>query len=590
LDCGLWLAESLVSPGSLGLFVGHDHGATRKNLDDEDDEDDDADQTWELPFEDVAINLVDYASPNATTSFPLGGLLWNAYHTYSSFDADQVDAVLPGIGTLVQTFAGEGGGISALVKLELDHEGLDRARIGAGNASAGAFSHVQSVRFMASSESESKTCPVSLGQELVMDPKQRLGPDRYDQQREGRETKKKSGNKTVKSSGARSPSWLQQNAICLDHLKAGMSIAVPHQRGAFAKRPLSKGQRVTAFPVVALDRKQLKIRRNSSEGEDEASQYDQLLLNYAYGHADSSLLLFPLGPAVNLVNHPNQGKEANVALKWYSGGLISSAPAGFHLEKLLDALPSQVLQRQGEQMKEQPSSGTVLMMELYALSDLEPDDELLLHYGFEWETAWDRHQLDWNLTRMTNSQSTSPRPAKSAYEYEQDDEIYTRDEPRQYPPDSIQPRCYVDVDKLSRVDDEGWYDFAATSGDLIDWTQPCDILSAKFDLDGDKDSYRVIVSVNHDSTTVEYQVKNVPWSAITFVDQSYQGLQYHHQAFRHEIQLPDDVFPPAWKDMAASLSDETCGLYMAESAIPNSGVRVSRNENILSILTSFVSP
>jgi hypothetical protein len=574
----LWLAESLVNPGSLGLFAGSDHGTTRTKMDDEDDEDDDEDQPWVLPFEDVAINLVDYASSNTTTFFPLEPLLWNAYHTYSTFDANQVDSVIPGIGMLAQSFAGEDAGKSAVVKVELDHEGLDRARIGAGNASAGAFSHIQSVRFVTSSKGDSKTCPVSLGQELVLDPKLRLGPERYDQLQNDRRAKKPNV-KATKSSDTRSASWLQQNAVCLDHIKAGKSLAVPHQRGAFTRRPLSEGQRITAFPVVALDRKHLKIRHNSSEGEDEASRYHQLLLNYAFGHADSTLLLFPLGPSVNLVNHPGQGEKANVALRWYGGGPDSSPLAGFHEETLLDAPPSQVLQRQSERMKDQaPPGSTVLMMELYALRDLEPDEELLLDYGSEWETAWDRHQQDWNLARMTLSASTQRRSStKSAYEYEQDYEIYTRDEPRQYPADSIQPRCYVDVDKLTKVDDEGWYEFVASQGDLIDWTQPCDVLSAKFDRDGDKESYRVIVSVDQDrddSTAVEYQVKNVPWSAITFVDQSYQGLQFHSRAFRHEIQLPDDVFPPAWKDMAASLPDAKCGLYMAESAIPNSGVRI----------------
>jgi hypothetical protein len=142
----------------------------------------------------------------------------------------------------------------------------------------------------------------------------------------------------------------------------------------------------------------------------------------------------------------------------------------------------------------------------------------------------------------------------------------------------VQPRCYIDVERLSEesLDDEEWYDFVPSRGDLIDWTQPCDVLHADFDHDGDKISYRVVVSIDQnrdDSTAVEYRVKNVPWSAITFVDQSYQGMQYHRRAFRHEIQLPDDVFPSAWMDLAVSPNKEKCGLYMAESAIPNSGVR-----------------
>ena len=48
---------------------------------------------------------------------------------------------------------------------------------------------------------------------------------------------------------------------------------------------------------------------------------------------------------------------------------------------------------------------------------------------------------------------------------------------------------------------------------------------------------------------VPYIVHNVPRHMITFRDIPYTQDQYLKHVFRHEIQLPDDVFPHHWKDL-----------------------------------------
>ena len=43
--------------------------------------------------------------------------------------------------------------------------------------------------------------------------------------------------------------------------------------------------------------------------------------------------------------------------------------------------------------------GFGLLMELVALRDLQPDEEVLISYGDEWEAAWTNHTNLWKATQ-----------------------------------------------------------------------------------------------------------------------------------------------------------------------------------------------
>uniref|UniRef100_A0A7S4IRF2 Uncharacterized protein n=1 Tax=Odontella aurita TaxID=265563 RepID=A0A7S4IRF2_9STRA len=43
-------------------------------------------------------------------------------------------------------------------------------------------------------------------------------------------------------------------------------------------------------------------------------------------------------------------------------------------------------------------------------------------------------------------------------------------------------------------------------------------------------------------------MSQIPQSAIFFVDRPYTTDQAMRGAFRHEIEIPDDIFPDVWKD------------------------------------------
>ena len=379
------------------------------------------------------------------------------------------------------------------------------------------------------------------------------------------------GAASVHMDTVRSLDWLHQHGMCIDHIAIKESEVVPFTMGAYAKHAIPAGFRVAPVPLIQLSRRHLEIHAGES-ADDTWWKGHQLLLNYCYGHKDSTLLLFPYGPGINLINHATRGMdtEPNVALRWAKEDVMPNP-------KLLEMPVEEVLQANHE---------TGLLMELYALRDLEPDEELYLDYGDDWQDAWNDHVDAWERTPLVHKDDY-----KSAWDFEINDEIYTKDEPNEYPPSYISVRCFVNIDDLGSPDDDGYYDWVATEETYIDSTYPCSVDTADYDDSGRKESYRISVVVegeDEDEADIVYKIKGVSWDSITFVEKEYTGHQFLRQAFRHEILLPDDIFPENWKDLKVPKETEQCGLYMAESAIPNSGMgmytarRIPAKEQIFS--------
>merc|ERR1712226_573657 len=94
------------------------------------------------------------------------------------------------------------------------------------------------------------------------------------------------------------------------------------------------------------------------------------------GPRNSDILVYGYGPYFGLINHSRD--KVNLALRW--------STKAFHKSKLL-TLPK-------EQFWQKIRPGD-LVMELYALRNIEPGEELFLDYGDEWEEAWNEHVRNW---------------------------------------------------------------------------------------------------------------------------------------------------------------------------------------------------
>jgi hypothetical protein len=131
----------------------------------------------------------------------------------------------------------------------------------------------------------------------------------------------------------RSVEWLKEHGKCLDNLVPAVSshLLAARTRGAMARRNLHTGEMIVPVPLLHIsDRDALYMTNNNNHGtageSQQSQQQQQLLLNYCFGHSESSLLLCPLSNAA-FINHCSSrtgrtsststaGAGPNAILRW----------------------------------------------------------------------------------------------------------------------------------------------------------------------------------------------------------------------------------------------------------------------------------
>ena len=330
-QCGLWLAESLLTPGKLVAYAGQDFGQEATVGEPE----------LHVPVLEFNINAWspwhDYEASGLSES---AALLENFFH---------VDSFIPGIASHVEC-SSKPGNLIRRSSETVDSSGVNRKT----DASAGSFTYRTNAEF-------ETTRPVKMGEELVLDC-------------EDGETITEEV-----TSSARPIQWLEANGICVDGIFVQESTIPKIGKGAFAKRRFKKGEVITSSPVFEFDRSQMEIVEQFLGEEDtlvytEFVEHQQLLLNYCYGHANSNVLLMPYGPGVNFINHR---PVANTMIRW-SRSQYSDA----------DALRMSAHDVVG---REEGS----LILDYVATFDIEEGEEIFLDYGHSWQEAWEEHVEGW---------------------------------------------------------------------------------------------------------------------------------------------------------------------------------------------------
>ena len=326
----------------------------------------------------------------------------------------------------------------------------------------------------------------------------------------------------------RTVSDLRQFGYCLDNIISGTSLIEHAGRGAFATRDLERDSIIAPVPLLSLSKSSLEILKTRQDGTVEKTT--QLLLNYCYGHANSSTLLYPYGNGVNMVNH--HSKKVNVKLRWREG----SEPIAHSLNEKY-------------------------MLEMVALRDISKGEEIYLDYGNEWEEAWKTHADNWrpDLSDVKHYAHKMNTDARFSI-------LRTLEEQRANPyPESIFTSCYYSlspdaIDKLKISEQSvGTYDSGMIAPKNL---RPCLVIqrhgipssSSRGEKEVHNDMIYTVHILNRPTLDAAQRIPrghrhfvNVPRNAILFSEKTYTSDQHLVNAFRKEIGL-GDAFPVQWID------------------------------------------
>lgn len=325
----------------------------------------------------------------------------------------------------------------------------------------------------------------------------------------------------------RSIDWLNRRGYCQDHIYPKNSEIPQAGRGAFATRDLPKGTIVGYSPLVHMGTRGLDIldiEFENDDGSTERHAYD-LVINYSFDHANSTVMLTPYGGMVNFINH---SPKPNVAVRWPNKRLIAHLPEylEYSPEKLAD-----VVEKIG------------LSFEYVALRDIAKDEEVVMDYGPEWQKAWDAHVQSWKpvedaekYVHTTDWKETDLRTAE---------ELKTNP----YPPNFI-TMCRSSYKVNPETGENEWLPVLRDHGPHRMY---CEVIGRKQYLDPDKDNeevtrYTVKIQLDENDDNSWVEVTQVPRDEIFLYDGAFTQDWHLPNVFRQPIGIPDSILPDAWRN------------------------------------------
>ena len=351
----------------------------------------------------------------------------------------------------------------------------------------------------------------------------------------------------------KSPAWLEKNGLCVDNLEMKASTIAGAGRGAFARRPLQENEVISPIPTTIIGDASLLDMYDVIPGGGTdpmgrplpAGNYynytqprgQQIALNYCYGHPESSLLLLPLAPMVNYINHADGEDglpEANAVLRWAEHEKIMNDYA------TQDNLVQDVTNHRSH----------LVTLELVALRDIAVGEEIFIDYGPDWSDAWTDYT---SRASMAQPGATWPLKAEDLRQVFDHKPFPVRvtDENNPYP-SGVVTACFMTLDQMP----DGVPHYNAAGEDLYQWKGDasnvkgadltyCDLIDRTETPEG---SWNYTVRTRYQEDTF-IEVLHVPHDAVTVVDLPYHSDIHHPEAFRFPIGIPDEIWPQHWRDL-----------------------------------------
>lgn len=338
----------------------------------------------------------------------------------------------------------------------------------------------------------------------------------------------------------RTADWLQKYGMCMDNIVAGPSTVPGAGRGAFATRKIPEGGLVAPVPlthipdVAVLDMHKLTTSDNGDfvrESDDVISQ--QILLNYCFGHPQSSMVLFPAGAGAAMINHAD---EPNAKIVW------SKHPN--HQKMWLQLEPEVLLDEEHMYIG--------LVFEIIATRDIAAGEEIFIDYGPEWKAAYKKHVDEWNA-KVASGKIAKEWPLRAVdmnAQYHTLQPFKTGAELAKEPyPENVSLKAFIvleDAEHAGTVTDpKVWYE--QEEGKAVHHDNLVDIIVLdRKQLADSSATVPYTYTVLQETAVIE----GVPHEVVVFLDKPNTSDQFVEDAFRHYIGIPDDIFPQGpWRNM-----------------------------------------
>lgn len=327
------------------------------------------------------------------------------------------------------------------------------------------------------------------------------------------------------------PEWLQENGRCLDAIIPGPSTIKQAGQGAIARLFMPKGSVVVPVPLLvnAVNSSSMNMVKLKSDSFNKAQEGEpigqQLLVNYCYGHHESSVILCA-GSNANLINHCSTRME---------GPCGSQGPnARIQWATEFDPKTPEWLKKTPREIKKLLDKGIRgLSMEVIATRDILPGEEVFIDYGVHWEEAWKSHVANWHPPAKDSGFDSYASVTEMNGKLHP---VRTKDELEANPyPVNVKTICHH----------SGW--------------KKCTVLSRICPDDNRSQSNCVFKVEVHLDEGISNK-KTVSRHHILFTMRKYSSDQHLPGAFRHFIGVPDEMWPEQWKnrrDEVKSSAEET---------------------------------
>ena len=322
----------------------------------------------------------------------------------------------------------------------------------------------------------------------------------------------------IEKTKAPSIQWLEDNGRCADNIRMGSSQIPQAGRGAIATRGMKVGEVVMPVPLMHFpDRSVMALYGDEKteyllDGTIHITKHvvgHQPLLNYCFGHPETTVLLCPYGHGSSLVNH--DPTFANVAIRWADPDRSIHRP---------DVLESTV-----DDLREM-SSTPMLAWELVATSTIKEGEEIFLNYGEAWQRAWEEHIAVWT-------------PPERSQKYHSAREV--NDSP-----------SFLKLLKKKKIPKN--MALLADDGSGGDTMYNCTIESWRVEEEGEEWEAEGIASTGQALFTAWFAedgtlLVDATKDSFKFLDKPYTTDLHLSRVFSHEMSIPDKILPETWKNI-----------------------------------------